>query len=146
MLVQEKNRQNSTTQLRETLFLLSFAIDEGKKDYGLVGLLESRPGSLWESLSLNSAGLAGLNSTDKVMVWFDLFWWRGGICGLQRSPRGPLFCPSTLGMWEVGRFEEGIRIRYFSAGSLLPSVFQHKGESSIGMRPASQDGKLDWLN
>lgn len=66
----EKNRQNSTTQLRETLFLLSFAIGEGgeKKDYRLVGLLEPRPGSPQESLSLNSANLAGLNSIGKVMV------------------------------------------------------------------------------
>lgn len=139
-----KNRQNSTTQLRETLFLLSFTLSERKKDYGLVRLVESRPRSLQESLSLNSADLAGLNSISKV--WFDVFWWQTGVCGLQRSPCGPLFCPSTLGMWEVGGSEERIRIRYFSAGSLLPTIFLHEGESSIGMQTTSHDSKLNWLN
>lgn len=72
-----------------------------KKDNGLVRLLQSRPGSLQESLSLNSADFAGFNSIYKVMVWFDFFWWQDGVCGLQRSPCGPLFCPSTLGeRWE----------------------------------------------
>lgn len=51
-------------------------------------------------------------------------------------------------MQEVGKFEEGIRIKYFSVGSLFPSVFLFSAEkvayeSSIEMRTASQDGELN---
>lgn len=93
----EKNRQNSTTQLRETLFLLSFAIGEGekKKYYRLVGLLEARPGSLQESLSLNSANLAGLNSIGKVMVWFDFFWGEGEVWLAEVTMWSPLLSQHT---------------------------------------------------
>lgn len=94
-------------------------------------------------LFLNSAGLAGPNSRYKFTVWLDYFCWEGGLCGLQRSACGPLFCPSTLGMWEVGDLR-----KIPETGIFQPDCFSHlqKGESSLGRRSAAQGGKLDRLN
>lgn len=74
-----------------------------KKDNGLVGLLQSRPGSLQESLSLNSADFAGFNSIYKVMVWFDFFWWQDGSVAC----RGHHVVPSSVpAHWGCERWED----------------------------------------